>query len=488
MPEASDDFRTFTVRIRPGIYFTDDPAFGGKPRELVAADYVYTWKRFFDPVNKSPVLTEFNDIGAILGWRALRETALKTKQPFDYDREVEGVRAIDRYTVQWKLAEPRPRFIYTIANNGRFGVVAREVVEFYGDRIAEHPVGTGPFRLAEWRRSSRIVLERNPGYRPVRWDGQPADGDAGAQAMLARYRGRRLPLIDRVEIAIVEESQPRWLSFLNGDFDIVNIPIEFCGQAVPGGKLAPYLAKRGIGIDRYVNADRTYYFFNMEDSTVGGMAPERVALRRAISLATNIGEEIRRVRRGQAIEAQSDVAPNTYGYDPTLRTDNSTYDPARAKALLDLYGYVDRDGDGWREQPDGSPLVIEYATQASAIDREFDELWKKNMDAVNIRIKIKTAQWPEQLKAARAGKLMVWQLGNTNTTPDFQDALINVYGPAAGGQNLARFRDQLTDELFGRLRGLPDGPERLATLRQLQDRLVPTRSAEASTCTASSPG
>ncbi|MDQ6685498.1 MAG: ABC transporter substrate-binding protein, partial [Pseudomonadota bacterium] len=127
MPEASDDFRTFTVRIRPGIYFAPDPAFKGVPRELVAADYVYAWKRFFDPANKSPVLTEFNDVGAI-GVAALREEALRTKRPFDYDRAVEGVRPLDRYTLQFKLADARPRLIYTLANNARFGAVAREVV------------------------------------------------------------------------------------------------------------------------------------------------------------------------------------------------------------------------------------------------------------------------------------------------------------------------------------------------------------------------
>ncbi|MDQ6685298.1 MAG: ABC transporter substrate-binding protein, partial [Pseudomonadota bacterium] len=362
--------------------------------------------------------------------------------------------------------------IYTLANNARIGAVARELVEFYGEHIAEHPVGTGPFRLSEWRRSSRLVLERNPGYREVRWDGEPAEDDAAGQAMLRRYRGRRLPLIDRVEIAIVEESQPRWLSFLNGDFDVVNVPIEFCTQAVPGGKLAPYLAKRGVENDRFVASDRTFYYFNMDDPTVGGMSAEKVALRRAISLASNTEEEIRRLRRGQAVAAQSDVAPGSYGYDPALRSENSVYDPARAKALLDLYGYVDRNGDGWRERPDGSPLEIEYASQPSALDREFEELWKKDMDAVGIRIRIRTAQWPEQLKAARAGQLMIWQLGNSNNTPDFQDALINVYGPAAGGQNFARFKDPQCDALFVRMRALPDGAERLALLRELQRRLV----------------
>ncbi len=466
MPEVSDDFRTWTVRLRRGIYFTDDPAFKGKPRELTAADYVYSWKRFYDPVHKSPNYTGFNEEG-VLGVDALRDESLKSKRPFDYDREVEGIRAVDRYTLQFKLADPRPRFLYTIADSGLYGAVAREVIEFYGDQAGEHPVGTGAFRLVEWRRSSRIVLERNPTYREVRYEGEPAGDDAEGQALLRQFKGRRLPMIDRVEISIIEESQPRWLSFLNGDLDLLmSVPLEFAAQAVPGGRLAPYLAKRGVRMDRFANPDRTFYYFNMEDPTVGGMAPEKVALRRAIGLGTDVGTEIRSVRRGQAIPAQSLVAPGGYGYDPAFRSENAEYDVARAKALLDMYGYVDRDGDGWRDMPDGRPLVIDYATTPDAISRQFDELWKKNMDAIGIRLRTKAAQWPEQLKAARAGQLMVWQLGGTNASPDFQDTLQQLYSPAAGGQNLSRFKDPRFDELYRRMQSLPDGPERLAVLRE----------------------
>ncbi|MEP7300691.1 MAG: ABC transporter substrate-binding protein [Caldimonas sp.] len=464
-PEISDDFRTFTIRITPGIYFVADPAFKGKPRELTAADYVYSWKRFFDPVNKSPIYAGANEEGA-LGVDALRQEAIAGKRPFDYDKEVEGIRALDRYTLQYKLADPRPRLLYTLADSSLFGAVAREVVEFYGDAIAEHPVGTGAFRLTGWRRSSSLVLERNPSYRDLRYDGQPAADDAEGQTLLRRFKGRRLPMIDRVEISIIEESQPRWLSFLNGQFDLVSVPLEFANQAVPGGRIAPYLAKRGVGMDRFANPDRTYFFFNMEDPLVGGMTPEKVALRRAISLGTNVEQEIRGIRRGQAIAAQSVIAPGGYGYDPRYRSENSEYDVARAKALLDMYGYVDRDGDGWRELPDGRPLVIDYASTPDAISRQFDELWKKNMDALGIRLRIKLAQWPEQLKAARAGQLMVWQLGGTNASPDVQDSLLNLYGPAAGGPNLSRFKDARFDELFRRMQSLPDGPERLALVQE----------------------
>jgi ABC-type transport system substrate-binding protein len=467
MPQHSDDYRTWTVRLKPGIHFADDPVFQGKKRELVAQDIVYSYKRIFDPETKSPVYSGLAEQG-MLGVDELRQQALKEKKPFDYDREVEGLRALDRYTVQFKLKEPRPRFIYTLAAGDLFGAVAREVIEAYAGKTMEHPVGTGPFRLVQWRRSSQIVLERNPNFRELTYDAQPAADDAEGQAILAKLKGRRLPMIDRVEISIIEVQQPRWLAFLNEQFDLLPVPSEFISMAAPNGKLAPNLAKRGVGLHRVVNPDRTLFYFNMEDPLVGGFEPPKVALRRAISLATNTEREIISVWRGQAIPAQSVVAPGTWGYDPAYKSDNSDYDLPRAKALLDLYGYLDRDGDGWREQPDGSPLTLRYASQPDESSRAFDELWKKNMDAVGLRLAFEKGQWPEQLKKARGGQLMIWQLGYSAANPDVQDGLGILYGPASGGQNLPRFRHDRFDQIYRQMDGMPDGPERLALLRESQ--------------------
>ncbi len=467
MPEIADDFKTWTIKIQAGVYFSDDPAFGGKKRELVAEDFVYALKRFFDPATKSPAYSYFNDAG-ILGLDELRQDAIKNKKPFDYDKPVEGLRALDRYTIQYRLKEPRPRFIFSLAGGDQYGAVAREVIERYGDKTMEHPVGTGPFVLKSWRRSSQMVLERNPNFRELYYDAQPNADDAQGQAWLARFKGRRLPMLDRVEVSIIEESQPRWLSFLNRQLDWVNVPLEFASVAAPNGRLAPNLAKQGIQMERIVNPDRTLYYFNMEDPVVGGYTPEKVALRRAIGLGTDTWREINTVRRGQAVPAQSVVAPGTWGYEPDYKTENSDYDLPRAKALLEMYGYKDVDGDGWRELPDGKPLVIEYASQPDALSRSFDELWKKNMDSLGLRLNIKAGQWPEQLKAARAGQLMIWQLGYSASTPDTQPGLEILYGPTSGGQNLGRFKHARFDAVYEQMQRLPDGPERLALLREAQ--------------------
>jgi ABC-type transport system substrate-binding protein len=90
------------------------------------------------------------------------------------------------------------------------------------------------------------------------------------------------------------------------------------------------------------------------------------------------------------------------------------------------------------------------------------------MDAIHVRLELKIAHWPAQLKAARAGQLMVWQLGSSSASPDVQTALATLYGPDAGGQNLARFANARYDDAYRRMQALPDGDERLALLRELQ--------------------
>jgi|KBSSwiStaDraftv2_1062776.scaffolds.fasta_scaffold25672_2 ABC-type transport system substrate-binding protein len=462
MPDTADEYRTWTFRIRPGIFFADDPAFKGQRRELVAADYVFALKRFADPATKSPAWGSVEEMGFV-GLMEQRTQALKNRTPFDYDREIPGLRAIDRHTLQFRLENPRPRMHEDMADASIYGAVAREVAQAYGEQLAAHPVGTGPFRLKSWRRSSRLVFERNPGYRERFYEDEAAPGedDAEGRALLARFKGRRLPLIDEVEISIVEEPQPRWLSFLNEQADFCErVPEEFIVGAMPGGKVAPNLAKRGIRGMSIVGPEGTLTVYNMEHPVIGGYTPEKVALRRAINLAVDVPREISTVRRSQAIPAQSPCVPHTTGYDPHYKSEMSDHDPARAMALLDMYGYLDRDGDGFREQPNGEPLLIVRRTVSEGLQRQLDTLWQKNLKAVGLNVQFQVAQWPENLKAAQAGNFMVWAVGSSSSQPDGLGSLQRLYGPSSGGANLSRFRHADFDALYDRMLRIPDGPER----------------------------
>jgi ABC-type transport system substrate-binding protein len=466
MPEVSADARTFTVRLRPGIYFQDDPLFKGQRREMVAADCIYQFKRCFDPRWKSPHYPTLIK-SKPLGLEELRKQAQATGK-FDYDADVPGARVLDRYTFQITLADPNPRFILNFQFANYFGAVAREIVEALPEaEVMARPVGTGPFRLAQWRRASFIALERSPTFRDEFYDANPAADDAEGQEILKKLKGKKLPLIDRLEISIINETQPQWLAFLNGQLDL-GAPGELLNTAAPSGKLAPALAKQGIQLKRVVSPALTYTYFNMNDPLVGGYEPHKVALRRAVATAYLLDIEIRDVRRGQLIPAQSIIPPGVYGFDPTFVTRRTFGDAGKANALLDLYGYKDVNGDGWRETPDGKPLLLEYATQPDQLSRSLNEIWRKSMNAIGVRVDFKIAPFPENLKNARAGKLMMWGAGWTAATSDGEYFFDIVYGPNAGGANASRFNHPDFNRLFQQQKSIPDGPERLAVMTEMK--------------------
>src|SRR6185312_9004669 len=312
LPEISEGGRVYTLHLKPGIHFTPDPAFHGKTRELVAQDYVYSIERLLDPRLASQWL--FLVEGKMAGADAALAAARKANR-FDYDRPIEGLRALDRHTLRITLTSPDYTFGYVLAMHAT-AAVAREVVEAQGEDIARHPVGTGPYRLARWTPGARIVLEANPGYREETFESVGAD-DERSREIAANLRGKRLPIVGRVEVSIVDEAQPRWLAFLGGEHDYLRpLPEEFADVAMPGGKLAPNLARKGIRATPDEIAYVTYTTFNMQEkidgkpNPLGGYTPERIALRRAIALGFRIDDEIRILDKHQSVRAQSPLPPS----------------------------------------------------------------------------------------------------------------------------------------------------------------------------------
>ncbi|HEX4943176.1 MAG TPA: ABC transporter substrate-binding protein [Usitatibacteraceae bacterium] len=472
VPEPEEGGTRYTFRLRPGILFADDPAFKGARRELVAKDVEYAIKRFRDPVNRSPYEWLFEQ--KIEGLDALAESAKKTGR-FDYDAKIPGIDVRDRYTVSFKLVAPDFNFLYVLAMPNVVPV-AREVIEAYGADTHAHPVGTGPFVLKEWVRRSKIVLERNPNHRGYELDVRYADmSDPWDRAAVEELAGKRLPLLDRVEIYPIEDEQPRYLAFINREHDLLDeLPVAFINQVLPNGRLAPSLARLGVKVFREEQPEFTYDVFNMNDKVdgrdnpVGGYTPDRVALRRAMVLAHDIDREISVIRKGQAIPAQSPIPPGVVGYDPAFRSNGQDYNPPRAKALLDMAGYLDRDGDGWREQPDGRPLVIDYKyTAFNQSNRELAELWVKSMADVGIRMQATAVQFVDLLKDKKVGRFEVSGSAWTADYPDAQNFLQLLYGPNTGQSNDAGFKLAEYDRLYRLSQGVPPGPERNALYHEM---------------------
>jgi ABC-type transport system substrate-binding protein len=453
MPEVSADGKTYTFHLKRGIYFTTDPAFNGVRRELTAQDYAYTMKRLMDPATRAQS-AHFVE-GKIVGLDALAARAKKTGT-FDYDAALEGIETPDRYTLRVRLTRPDYNFLYVAANSS-LGAVAREVIEAYGEDTGRHPVGTGPYLLKGYVPRSSIVLQANPDYRGYVWD-FTAGEDARDQRLARDMRGKQMPQIGRVDIAIIEEEQARWLAFQGGQLDLDKLPQVAAPGVLNGLQLKPEFAGQGIELYRVAEADVDYTYFNFRDPVVGGYTQDRIALRRAIAMSYSVPDEIVLIRRNQAIQAEMVVPEGVIGHDTGYRN-SIPYDPDLANRLLDRFGYR-RGAGGYRVMPDGKPLLIRLRMQPDSTSRQNGELWKRSLDRIGLRLEITISEFADSGKAAAACKLPMWQREWTADYPEAENFLQLFYGPNAGQGNYACYQSPAFDELYRQMVGTPPGLKR----------------------------
>lgn len=455
-PEISPDGLTWTVRLKPGIRFSDDPAFGGRPRELVADDFVYTLKRTVDPNLRGggdPLMTDL-----VAGLRPLVDAARRPGATFDYDAPVAGAVALDRHTLRLTFTAVNYPVAYSILTTVR--AVAREVVAAAGGDIQARAVGTGPYVLREWRRGSRVVLEAHPGYRPLAY---PDSRDPAHAALVAGMRGKRLPQIGRIELAVIDEQQTRLLEFERGTLDLVSLRGEGARGFLVGDDLDPKLAARGIRRLPWVTNSVRALYLNMDDPVVGGDGVAPVALRRALGLAIDVDALIRVVYWGQGLPAAQIVPPGVAGYDAAFP--RRPYDPRLARALLDRAGYAKRDAQGYRLRPDGKPLALSFSIFPGSVWREFQTLVRRDFDAIGVRVDFRVVPTQDLFKEAAQGKFQINVHGRSVYPMGL--AFSTLYGPSPPEDNETRFRNAQYDLAFERFLRAPDPAARHEAARTM---------------------
>jgi oligopeptide transport system substrate-binding protein len=456
--EIADGGRTWTVRLKHGIYFTADPAFKGKPRELTADDYVYSYKRWFDPNGRRGGAPEATDL--IIGARPVVDAAAASGK-FDFDRPIEGLRALDRYTIQIRLTEPNYPSIRDLM--GFVGAVAREVVDAAGPDLRTRAVGTGPFKLREWKRGSRLILDANPDYRKIRF---PDSSNPVHAALERNMQGKVLPQIGVIEINVIDEDLTRLLQFEQGGLDYVVLRGEVASRLLANDKLKPEYVSRGVTRHVFPEPFGFSIYFNLADPVIGGMAKERVALRRAMALAFDAETLIKVVYAGQAIPANQIVPPGVGGHDRNLPV-KSLYDPATAKNLLDRFGYK-VGADGRRRAPDGTPLTITMSQRTGAISREIATLWKKNLDAVGLNTDFREAPFQDVIKDLEHGKFQVYYGGFGGSPSGFSE-LIQLDSGQPQRVNVSRFKLAEYDRAFEQFLRSPEDEVQVATARKMSE-------------------
>lgn len=446
MPTVSKDFKTFTFKLKKGIKYQDNPCFkatGGKGREFTAQDVEYSVYRISSPKKVSPGYSSYEDL--LEGVNAYH--AGKTDK-------ISGLKVIDDHTIQFKLVRPSPRFVFNFTDP-RSAPQPKECVEALGDdQMATTLIGTGPYKLVEYDPNSKAVAVRNPDYHTVTYpsDASPQFKDQG----LLADAGKPLPIVDKVIYEVLQEDLPRWLKFKAGEHDVIRIPKDNIGSALPNGQLAEDLAKIGVRHVREVEADVTCWIFNLKTPVWG----EKKELRQAFSLALDREKLIRLNYADQAIPAQSLIDPTMYGYDAKWRSKYATRDVAKAKALLAKAGYPDGKGLPVLEMPHGSSSPLRQV--AEAVQRDLAE--------AGIKTKLISMSWPELSTGLRKGKWMVTGLGYMGSSPDV-DNMTGLYHSKnlAPGSNVANYKNPEVDKLIDEIDSMQNGPARMAKIKRFRD-------------------
>jgi ABC-type transport system substrate-binding protein len=455
LPEISADGRTWTMHVRPGIYFTDDPAFNGNRRELTADDYVYSFKRWLDPNSArggAPITAAL-----IEGAREALDEAKQHGNKWDLDRPIPGIRALDRYTVQLTLTEPNYPLIEGYVT---LGAVAREVVEARGGDLRTYAVGTGAFKLREWKRGSRVVLDRNPDYRAIRFP------DTGGADLARRMQGAPFPRVSSIEVDIIEEDGTRVLEFDRGNLDVMILRSEVVSRLIDGDRLRSEYRVRGVEWQRQAEPFTVSLYFNLRDPRVGGMDATHVALRRAVALALDREDLAKVVYAGQALPANQIAPPRTIGHDPAVPA-KPTLDPAAARALLDRYGYK-RGADGFRTMPDGQPLELDILMRSAAVSREAQTLFKKNFEAIGLRTKFTVSPFQDAIKDLTKGHFQMW-FGGFGGTPTAFGIFSQLYSKSSPQINVSQFSLPEYDTAIERFMRTRDPAEQLAAARRMAE-------------------
>jgi oligopeptide transport system substrate-binding protein len=467
MPTVSDDGLTYTIPLKTGVRFIDDPAFtDGKGRELTAHDVVYSLKRHFDPDKASQGRWLWD--GRIVGlndWMAAGA---------DYDAEVAGLRALDDHTLQVRLTAPFPQFVNTLAQ-GFSAIVPHEAVTAYGEGLGTRAVGSGPWKLDQYGRE-QVRFTRNPNFRqePLDLAYEGYDEAVHGHLGIAHLDGKPSPFVDELWIDFIQESAARWASFTSGrEIQLSGLPVEQTDIVLASKDpvtLKPEYAER-YHFDTGPEAGLVFTNFNMADPLIGQVDdPEQNAKNRALRCAMRDAFDWQQ-RNERFYSGLGDVFPGVIPpileeFDPDLSRDSVTRDVAGAKARLAAAGWT----------ADDLP-TLDYGMVSSVLAREMAEEFRGYMAEVGIppeKINIKTfATFGDYNRALRTSELHIMGYGWGLDYPDAENVLQLFYGPnAAPGSNAANYRNPEYDALYRQTAVMMPGPERTALYARMNQMLI----------------
>ncbi len=451
LPVVSADGLTYIFKIRKGVLFHDSPAFkDGMGREMKASDIIYSIKRLADPKLNAKGWWLLDDrLVGLNEWRTKNSTTENT----NYEEEIEGLKKIDEYTLQMRLKKPYPQFLYALAMPYTF-IVAREAVEHFGKEFLNYPVGTGAFILPRFEQSSMITYVRNTKFRDKFY---PSEGEEGDDKLgLLADAGKKIPLIDKITVHVVVESQPKWLSFMKAKDDLLEVKDVNIQQTINSKKeLKDEHKEKGIRLIMKPMLDVTYFAFNHEDPIF-----KNRKLRQAMNLAFDRATYNRLFHENTAFDAHGPVPPGLGGQTKEFKNPYIKYDLDQAKKLLAEAGY-----------PGGKGLpTIVVQTRSDTISRQQIEFFEKCMEKIGINIDAGTNTWPELVNKVTKKQHQMYTMAWGADYPDAENFLGLLYCPnQAPGSNGANYCNPDFDAIYRQATIMQDSSERTTLYEKLNE-------------------
>jgi len=461
LPEVSSDGLIYTIRIKPGAHFIDDPAFPeGKGRAVSARDFVYSIKRQFDVKTRAQGAWLWQD--RIVGLEDWKE------EGSDYDQDVSGLKALNDRTLQIQLISPFPQLTHTLAQ-GYSAIVPREAVEFYGKEFAIHPVGSGPYRLQAFD-SARAVLIRNADFReePLSLEAEGYNPESHAHLGLELLEGRSPPFTNRIEIEFISEDAARWNSFIAGELDFIKVPVSQFDQVLQ--QRDPPRLESSLDEDYHLLANLESGFvhtdFNMDDRRIG-YHPDKTqnarnrALRCAITKAFDWQKRNEVFYYGIGQVFPGIIPPAAPEFDPGQDMGPVTRDLEGARTLLTDFG--------WNAE---NLPVLEYGFPASVTERQMFEQFRSFMGEVGYpqeKIRPLTfATYGDYARAYLNREVMLTTIGWTMDYPDAENTIQLFYGPnSSPGSNSANYNNNEFNRLYRASSGIQPSPMRTTMYRNM---------------------
>jgi peptide/nickel transport system substrate-binding protein len=338
--------------------------------------------------------------------------------------DVTETRVVDEYTVEFTLGQPFAPFLTNLATNTG-GIVSPTAVAEYGDDFGRNPVGTGPFRFAEWQSNTRVVVERNPDY----W-GEPA----GVEAVVFRP---------------VTDANTRVAEMLSGGLDIM--------VEVPPDNVAMFADDPTFTVYDAVGPHVWYVMLNAKEGPFADLL-----VRQAANYAVNKETLVNDVLQGTA-DISAGPIPPAFGWAYNEAVEPYPYDPDMARQLLEESGvedlsvtfYVTEGGSGMLD-----PVPMGTAIQA-------------DLEAVGFDVTIETYEWNTFLANVNPGlegkadmAEMAWMTTDPDTLPFL--TLRTAAWPDEGGFNSSYYSNIDVDEMLDQARMSTDLEERAALYRDIQ--------------------